>query len=147
MPATVETSYSGWWRRVGASLIDSIAVIAISLGIGIVIAIALGPVAGLAIGFFGLLVVSPAYFTYFHGKTGRTWGKAAFGIYVADVATSNPIGYGRAFGRWCAQVLLFGFLGGLLIVLPYLNVLWPLWDDHHQALHDKMVSSSVFRDC
>ena len=96
------------------------------------------------LGICGLLAVFPGYYTFFHGKDGRTLGKRALGIYVGDAAGGYPIGYGRAFGRWCAQFLLIAWLAW--IVIPFvLNYLWPLWDDQHQCWHDKIVSSSVFR--
>jgi uncharacterized RDD family membrane protein YckC len=33
-----------------------------------------------------------------------------------------------------------GVVGSLLIIL---NLLWPLWDDKRQALHDKIAATNV----
>ena len=38
-------------------------------------------------------------------------------------------------------VCYFGF--SLFSVLNLLDVLWPLWDDKKQALHDKIVATNV----
>jgi uncharacterized RDD family membrane protein YckC len=59
---------------------------------------------------------------------------------VRDVHGSGPIGYSRAFVRWLAFAV-FTLLAVVLIV----DLLFPLWDDRHQALHDKVASSSVFQ--
>ena len=53
--------------------------------------------------------------------------------------------------RWATQsaipgllgmVPFLGFLGGIFSLL---NVLWPLWDDKNQALHDKVAKTNVVR--
>ena len=59
---------------------------------------------------------------------------------MRDVHGSGPIGYPRAFVRWLAFAVFT-----LLIVVVIVDLLFPLWDDRHQALHDKVASSSVFQ--
>ena len=49
-------------------------------------------------------VVSAGYVVWMHGKYGQTLGKMATGVKVAK-ATGEPIGYGRALGRWLALFL------------------------------------------
>jgi uncharacterized RDD family membrane protein YckC len=94
------------------------------------------------IGILGVLGAFPGYFIYFKG---RTPGKRALGIYIAKAQTGEPIGHSEALGRWAAQYLLFGWIGGFFVIPWLLNYLWPLWDDQHQCLHDKMCSTTVFR--
>ena len=141
-------SYSGWWRRVWAQLIDTVAVLVLIVLVVIGVAL-IGALIGapyqVGVALFGAFAIWSGYFIYFHGKTGQTWGKRAMGIRVGDVKSGKPIGYGRATGRWASMVLLFGTLGAILIIVPYLNLLSPLWDKQHQAWHDKLVSSTVFR--
>jgi uncharacterized RDD family membrane protein YckC len=36
-------------------------------------------------------------------------------------------------------------LGSVLGLYPVLNLLWPLWDDKKQALHDKVAKTNVVR--
>jgi uncharacterized RDD family membrane protein YckC len=86
-------------------------------------------------------LVTPAYFTVQHGRTGQTIGKAQAGIKVADQRTGGSIGYLRAFARWLTSFLMVVFF-----YIPYLiDVLWPLWDRGNQALHDKAVRSHVVK--
>ena len=69
------------------------------------------------------------------GTTGQSWGKKALNIKVLDAQTGQPIGQGRAVGRYFAQILS---------ALPcYLGFLWPLWDDKKQSFHDKIVGTVV----
>jgi uncharacterized RDD family membrane protein YckC len=146
-PAPV-APYSGWWRRVGAQLLDTVAILVlmgIAVGISAGASTAVGNAVPVIVGLIAALVIWCGYFVYFHGTSGQTWGKRALGIRVADDRTGEPIGYGRAFGRWAGLVIVFGWFGALLVVVPYLNLLWPLWDKQHQAWHDKLVSSSVYR--
>jgi uncharacterized RDD family membrane protein YckC len=123
------------WRRVGfgrrlvAAVIDGIVMSIVS---GILEAI-LGRLVGSLIG----LVVSAAYFTYFHGTTGQTPGNAALGIRVVDLrdGTGGPIGYGRALLRWAVSIPSFVFV--------FVGYLWMLWDPEKQTWHDKAAGSVV----
>jgi uncharacterized RDD family membrane protein YckC len=50
------------------------------------------------------LLVNAIYSVWMHGKYGQTLGKIATGVKVVRV-DGEPIGYGRAFGRWIATLL------------------------------------------
>jgi uncharacterized RDD family membrane protein YckC len=119
---------AGFWRRVGASLIDGIVVGIVEL----ILRLILGG-AGVAL----TLVFSFGYYTYFHGRTGQTPGDAALGMRVVDIDSGEVIGYGRAFGR-----SLVSIVSGLVIGIGYL---WMLWDPRKQTWHDKAVSSLPIR--
>ncbi len=71
------------------------------------------------------------------GKTGQTIGKKALSIRTVDARTGQPIGTGRAIGRF------FGYIISGLIC--YLGFLWALWDKDNQAWHDKIVTSRVVK--
>jgi uncharacterized RDD family membrane protein YckC len=118
---------ASFWRRLGAALID-----AILLGIvNKVLQVILGTDAGYALG----LLISLAYFTWFHGRTGQTPGDAALSIRVVDVRDrpGQPIGYGRAAGRWVVSI------GSAIVIL--IGYFWMLWDPKKQTWHDKAVGS------
>lgn len=139
-PPEAAAAYSGWWRRVGAYLLDTL-IIVVPLVVLIIVAVALDVWALAAIGYLGTLVVPFVYFTYFHGgATGQTPGKRAVGIRVVNDETGEAIGYGRAFGRYAITVVF-----SLIFIPLLLDYLWPLWDTKNQALHDKVVSSVVVR--
>jgi oligopeptide/dipeptide ABC transporter ATP-binding protein len=141
--APTQLELSGWWRRVWALVIDAVVVLAGGVALGGVLAVVPGSLGGsvfsLRLG-IGVVLFSALYFTIAHGSTGQTLGKRALGIAVRDVRGSGPIGYPRAFLRWLAFAV-FTLLAVVLIV----DLLFPLWDDRHQALHDKVASSSVFQ--
>jgi uncharacterized RDD family membrane protein YckC len=117
---------AGFGRRLVSAIVDGVL-----LG---VVGVILRAIFGGAVEAALSLVLSLAYFTYFHGKTGQTPGNAALGIRVVDIDSgSGPIGYGRAALRWLvsivsAIVLLVGFL-------------WMLWDPRKQTWHDKAARS------
>jgi uncharacterized RDD family membrane protein YckC len=71
------------------------------------------------------------------GDRGQTLGKQALGIRTVDLATGQPIGGGRAVGRYFARILS--------AFACYLGFLWMLWDPQRQTWHDKIVSSVVVR--
>jgi uncharacterized RDD family membrane protein YckC len=119
---------AGFWRRFGGALIDGIVVGIVDTVLRLLLG---GAGAGLGI------VVSFAYYTYFHGTTGQTPGDAALGIKVLDIETREVIGYQRAFVR-----CLVSIVSGLVLVLGYL---WMLWDPRKQTWHDKAAHSLPVR--
>jgi uncharacterized RDD family membrane protein YckC len=85
-------------------------------------------------------VIVVGYGTIFCGSNrGQTIGMIVVGVRAVDVATAQPIGYGRAFGRALVEYLL-----AVALFLPWvLDMLFPLWDPKKQTLHDKTVRSVV----
>ena len=85
-----------------------------------------------------IAVLAVGYFVYFIGKTGQTIGKKMMGVKVVDATTGQPIGYGRAFGRYIVQSLAnFVCYAGL----------WSAFLDsasgRYQGWHDKALGSQV----
>ena len=115
---------AGFWRRFAAAFIDGLV---------------LGVVNGILRSFLGYtgaglgVVISFAYYTYFHGSTGQTPGDAVLGIRVLDIDDGTVIGYQRAFIR-----ALVSIVSGVVILLGYL---WMLWDPRKQTWHDKAAGS------
>jgi uncharacterized RDD family membrane protein YckC len=150
---TPTANYAGWWRRVGAAVIDGI--IGVVFMIPAIAVLFAGPTevnyredgfdgAGFyeeptgttiaiavllyAVGFIIYLVI----YCRMLGK-GATWGRKAAGYRVLDAATMQPIGTGRAVGRYFATILS---------ALPcYLGFLWPLWDGENRTFHDMIVNT------
>jgi uncharacterized RDD family membrane protein YckC len=75
-----------------------------------------------------------------------TVGKHAVGLAVRRVDGSR-ISFGRALVReLVARQLLFGTAGAFIGGLPLLlDLLFPLWDDRAQSLHDKIAGTIVVR--
>jgi uncharacterized RDD family membrane protein YckC len=151
-PGAPAGELSGWWRRVGASIIDGLLIGIVGAVIAALIsattdltedertAISLG--IGIAIGviYYGLTMSRPGE------HNGRTWGKQVTGIKVTRI-DGVAVTFGFAFVREIlVKTLLFGYLAILtLYIATVLNYLWPLWDGRNQALHDKIVKTQVHR--
>ena len=151
---------SGWWRRVGAQIIDGLIVGAgaLVLMVALTAPFSIGFFAGDTFGFLSLIVglliailcVSIAAFLYAPAMmartNGRTLGRMATGIRVVR-ADGKPIDFGFAMLREVAvKALLFGFIAAATGGLSFLaDVLWPLWDEENRALHDFVVDTRTIR--
>lgn len=149
-----------WWKRAVAAVIDAI-IISIPfyilmgiLGVGFAASneIEVDPVTGeitsggggffaaFFLSWFLFMVLAIAYYVYFHGnEKGQTPGKMLMKIQLRDEATGGPVGYGKAALRW----LVAGALGFLCGIGSLLDMLWPLWDQKRQTLHDKAANTLV----
>ena len=77
-----------------------------------------------------------------------TFLNRAFDQLLMDVALhGQPVTVGFAIVReFLVRGLLIGLVGGFFLGLPFLlDLLWPLWDERNQTLHDKIVSSYVIK--
>jgi uncharacterized RDD family membrane protein YckC len=139
---------SGWWRRVGAYIIDAIiGQLVLNIGVGLIVGGsevvgAIIVVVGLVIAFFYF----PITMSREGANNGQTLGKQALGITVSR-DTGEPVTFGWALLRQFVVIwLLFQVVGGVAFGLPWLiDVLWPLWDRENRALHDMIVKSHVVR--
>lgn len=145
---------AGWWRRVGAALIDFAIVgtvslvILVPLGIG---AFGAGTDGGFIAALLGvflvalvLVVVGFAYAPVMMASTnGRTVGRMATGIRVVRTS-GQPMDFTTAALR---EVVLKGLLINTIAssltlgLATLLDVLWPLWDEEKRALHDFPVNT------
>ncbi len=75
-----------------------------------------------------------AYFTYFHGTTGRTPGKMLLGLQVIS-ADGTSISFGIAFLRAVGYLV-----SGALFNLGFI---WAAFDKKKQGWHDKMADTVV----
>jgi uncharacterized RDD family membrane protein YckC len=152
---------AGWWRRVGAHIIDFIVIgviAAVFLGIfaaftsaGFLVGDTTGVIAAI-LGVAGfLLCVVVAAFLYaplmMARTNGQTLGRMMVGIRVVR-ANGRPIDFGYAALREVAvKWFLFGAVGGSVTfgLASIVDYLWPLWDEENRALHDLVVDSRTIR--
>lgn len=151
--------YASWWSRVGAQLLDgliSFALIIVPLIAGAIIAFRnaeTDPITDEITGGVepaGILLMVFAVLLYIGfdiwnrgirvGTRGQSLGKQIVGIRVAKDVDGQLLGAGGGFLRW-----LMTFVLGLVSCVALLDVLWPLWDDKKQTLHDKVVGSIALR--
>ena len=137
--------YAGFWRRAAALSID-----AILLGIvqAVVMMIFMGgfmaadggeEAAGSAVLTINLvmLVIGWLYFAIMESSTPQaTLGKMLIGIVVTD-ASGQPIGFGRATGRYFGKLV-----SGIILGIGYLMA---AFTKRKQALHDIMAGCLVIR--
>jgi len=125
---TGTAEYAPWIQRVGATLIDSVP--------GIILSV-IGR-AGAAL-YVLCLLLSLAFFAwntcYRQGTTGQSIGKQALGIKLIKEETGQPVGGWFSFGRQIVHIV-----DGLSLFIGYL---WPLWDKKRQTFADKIMSTVV----
>ena len=161
-PAAGHWQLAGWWRRVGAHVIDWIVISLIAgvlfgifaafAGAGFLVGDTTGYIAAvLGILGFGLCIVVAAlvYAPLMMARTnGKTLGRMACGIRVVR-ANGQPVDFGYAALRevvvkWLLiNVIAGSFTFGLATLLDYL---WPLWDEENRTLHDMVVNSRTILD-
>jgi uncharacterized RDD family membrane protein YckC len=124
-------NYAGFWRRLGACIID-----------GLLLTIILTPLTLLAENnmpqiWLGDVVVNWLYFALMESSVQQgTLGKMAIGLKVTDLA-GNRIGFGRASGRFFGK-----YLSTMILCIGYLFI---VFTDRKQALHDLMASCLVLK--
>jgi uncharacterized RDD family membrane protein YckC len=138
-----------WSERVGATILDSIFLILL-----IVVPVAAGAGLGAAtdelagIPFYAAAAVVWLFYAPYlmrreGERNGQTWGKQAVGIRVVK-EDGQPMTFGWSFFReFLIKTVLFGWVGGSLVIGWLLDVLWPLWDGENRALHDMIVATRV----
>jgi uncharacterized RDD family membrane protein YckC len=152
-PQTAPAPLAGWWRRVGAYLLDYlVALVPYLLGTAVGLALLrevpdpaggtydeFTPGTGIAfaLGLLGTLAVIVWNRYLRQGRTGQSLGKRALGIRLVSARDAQPLGAGMAFGRDIAH-----FLDGIV----YIGWLWPLWDRLNQTFADKVAGSVVVLD-
>jgi uncharacterized RDD family membrane protein YckC len=96
------------------------------------VALLLFPVATIAVGLYNRV--------YLLAQRGFSIGQGVVKVKTVD-ANGQLLTQGSALLRLLVQAGL-----GLVPFLPILDLLWPLWDDRKQTLHDKAVGSYVINN-
>jgi len=145
--------FAGFWRRFIAYMIDGFIIGAVFMLLMIVAVVAYfagamsgggaimgrmtgpGQMASLTLWMWVFSIfMDIAYFTYFHGSTGRTPGKMLLGLQVVSV-DGTPISFGTAFLR------SVGYLVSSLVFC--LGYIWIAFDKKKQGWHDKIAGTVV----
>jgi len=88
----------------------------------------------------GTLVVGFYNSVYLVAQRGFSIGQGIVKIKVVD-SSGNLLSQGTAFVRLLVRVAL-----SFVPLLPLLDLLWPLWDERRQTLHDKAVNCYVINN-
>jgi len=102
----------------------------------------------------GLVVVSIVlnfiYQVGFLRWRAATPGKLMLGLRVRLREQPGPLEWSTILRRWVSQfgpnlLSLVPFIGLIAGLYPWVDGLWPLWDERRQALHDKFARTNVVR--
>lgn len=136
-----DVEYAGFWIRVGASIIDSLLIVVITLP--------------LLVSFYGweyfdseALLAGPADFliswvlpaaavVWFWTQRQATPGKAVLSLRVVDAESGASLSLAQSIGRYLAYFVSIVPLG--------LGLLWVGFDSRKQGWHDKLASTVVIR--
>jgi uncharacterized RDD family membrane protein YckC len=131
--------YAGFWIRVGAKLIDGIILAVVFMPPLLYFAFknaqnpTVLPVGQLIVQLL-YIIGNAGYTIFFLGKYAATPGKMACGLKVIT-ADGGPVSYGRATGRFFAEML-----SGLICYIGYIMV---AFDSQKRGLHDHICSTRV----
>ena len=132
--------YAGFWSRVGASLIDAILLLMITIPISMIIyddflkneSIILGP-ADFLINYAFPFISVVLFWLY----KGATPGKLALNLKIVDATTGENISLGQSIGRY------FAYIPASIPLL--LGIFWVGWDRKKQGWHDKLAKTVVIK--
>lgn len=138
-----EIEYAGFWVRTGASIVDGILVMIITLPILVLIygesyinGTNYGFIAGPA-DFLISWIFPAAAVILFWLKKQATPGKMAVKVRVVDAHTGKTLTVGQSIGR---------YLGYFAAAIPLgLGLLWVAFDSKKQGWHDKLAGTVVIR--
>jgi len=135
--------YGGFWRRVGAYLIDLVILMVVVGIVGSILGVDFGFEAAIngnepdssPVGDLLSLVIGIAYFAGLESSSMQaTLGKKALGMVVTDV-NGNRISFLRALGRYFAKIL-----SGVILFIGYIMV---GLTERKQGLHDMIAGTLV----
>jgi uncharacterized RDD family membrane protein YckC len=137
-----DVEYAGFWLRVGAAIIDSLLVTAVTFPLLIWIygwgyfdehpGMFAGP-SDLLISFVAPAIAIILFWLYRQA----TPGKMVLSLHVVDADTGNSLSVGQSIGR---------YLGYFVSMIPLcLGLLWVAFDRRKQGWHDKLAHTVVIR--
>ena len=146
------TNYAGFWRRVGAYIIDAIllgivtsilgSILGAPMGMGALSAVSSGDPeaiaaaqAGGGLGNLLSILIGVAYFAGMESSSHQaTLGKKVLGMVVTDL-NGNRISLGRAIGRYFAKIL-----SAVILCIGFIMV---AFTQKKQGLHDMIAGTLV----
>jgi uncharacterized RDD family membrane protein YckC len=145
--------YASWGARAGALILDGIFSLLVFIpGIAVIVGAGVSAeteddVSGGLIAIGVLLMLAAVVVLFWNqgwrqGSVGWSWGKQVVGIKLVRGTDAQPPGGWLGIGRLLLRSLLGNVTAGIYTLLTYL---WPLWDERHQSLDDKMLGTVVVR--
>jgi uncharacterized RDD family membrane protein YckC len=155
------TELSGWWRRVGATIVDSLVLVIPTTIVAVVVA----QFAGTTIGELAGVAAQGVYMVeLLASPRGQTIGNRMVGTRVRDELTGAALSRVQALRRWgfiavysllevfsqsgTTSTHALGATGGLALVMSLVGLadcLFPLFNTRKQTLHDRFARTLVER--
>lgn len=133
--------YVGFWARTGASILDTVLIVAITMPVlyavyGEQYFVSETPVSGVVDILLSWVFPAVAVIWFWVAKQ-ATPGKMAIGAKIVDARTGRAVSTGKAVGR---------YLGYFVSTIPLgLGILWVAFDPKKQGWHDKLAGTVVVR--
>lgn len=136
-----EYEYAGFWIRVGASLIDGLLLVMITLPLTMMVygslvweseVIILGP-ADFLIN-YTLPFIAVVLFWFYKSATP---GKMALNIKIVNASDGRKLSVGQSIGRY------FAYIPAILVF--FIGIIWVAFDKRKQGWHDKLAGTVVLR--
>lgn len=164
-PQLPSEDYASYGKRVIALIVDNLIALAILVVVVLLFLFAIGGIdavdsnsGALTVGsviafvvFFFVAIIAitilPSALLSRKGvHNGQTWGKQLVGIRVIYTGRygDTRMGWSESLQRellW--RGLIIGLIGGTVFIVPLIDLLWPLWDEHKRALHDIPIKTRV----
>jgi len=141
-PESGEVTYGGFWRRLGATIIDSVIMMAITVpllwwiyGSEALLSedtLIAGP-ADILISYVFPIVATVLFWKY----RAATPGKIILGLRIVDAKNFGPITTGQAIGRYFAY-----FVSTIVLFIGFIVV---AFDSRKQGWHDQLAGTVVIR--
>jgi uncharacterized RDD family membrane protein YckC len=140
---------AGWWRRVGATVIDNLILFIPTLIVYAVVT----DVAGSAVGAVASIALQGVYMVrLLASPRGQTIGNRVAASRVRDALTGQALSSRQAIRRWLplAVYSVFELSGSSLVftlaaVVAAVDYLYPLFNARKQTLHDKLAGTIVLK--
>ena len=138
-----DMEYAGFWVRVGAALIDTLLIMAVTFPLLVALygweyfgAEQTSLIAGPADFLISWVLPAVAVIAFWMTRQ-ATPGKMALSLRVVDAATGNTLTAGQSIGRYLAYYVS---------MLPlFLGIIWVAFDKKKQGWHDKLAGTVVVR--
>ncbi len=129
-----QVRYAGFWRRVGASLVDTLLLVIVLVPLALLLRLLGGAPGGLVPLLLNDLLPM-VLIIYFWVRFRGTPGKRLLECQVVDARTLKSLTVGQGVLR---------YLGYVASALPLgLGFLWIVWDPRKQGFHDKIAGTLV----
>jgi len=145
--ASTDVRLSGWWRRVGATLVDNLILIVPTMVAFLLVESVAGTIAG---AIAGIAIQGIYQVKLLSMPQGQTLGNRMVSTQVRDALTGAAISNQQALRRWGLVAIYSSFelagTSGMAIIVSLIGAvdcLYPLFNERKQTVHDRFAGTIV----